>query len=122
MLVRPEMSPRLETGVELTLEQRILGELSDIKDGQNFMRVVLLGGTYRDVPHEGKLPMQDQRMDLLNKHQEVTDTRIGMLETDKIGRDATLRAAKVFSGWIGAIVGSVAGACSAALLHVLLHH
>ena len=55
-------------GPELTLEQQILTELSDIKDGQIFMRVTLLGGTYRDVPHDGKLPLQDRVIELLQKH------------------------------------------------------
>ncbi len=103
-LIRPEQSVHVEGSPELSLEQRILGELSDIKDSQTFMRVVLLGGTYRDVSHAGKLPEVEAALKAEIEEHGRTKKRVIVLEEDKISRDAALRATKVISGVLAAAV------------------
>ena len=94
-LVRPGMHQETELRVEQTLELKILGELEGIKDSQTFMRVVLLGGEYRDIRHEGKLPLQDKQIALLQANIDLQKDRIRLLEDDKKERDSALRTTKV---------------------------
>jgi hypothetical protein len=99
----------MEQTVELTLEQRILGELEGIKDSQTFMRIVLLGGDYRDIKHEGKLPLLDRQIALQQGHIDLQNNRIKLLEDDKIDRESAMRTTKVICGILatgGAALGT----------------
>jgi hypothetical protein len=117
-LMRPEASLRVEGSLELSLEQRILGELSDIKESQTFMRVMLLGGIYREVPHDGKLPVLDRTILLTGTHIELCEKRIKLLEDDKIERDSAMRTTK----WICGLVGTFGGALATFLVNLLMKH
>ena len=120
-LIRPEQRPQqnVEGSPELTLEQQILGELNQIKDSQAFMRVVLLGGTYLEVPHEGKLPLLEGMIKLQAAHLGLLEKRTQMLEDEKKERQgaerATARATKIASTLLGALSG-VAAAVATFLL------
>lgn len=108
-LIRPEQSVQVEGSPELSLHQQILGELGDIKESQTFMRVMLLGGIYREVPHEGMLPLVDAKIKLLTGQLELSEKRIKVLEEDKLERDSALRTTRWLAGGlatIGSIVGS----------------
>jgi hypothetical protein len=117
-LMRPDMTQRVEGSPELSLEQRILGELVDIKESQTFMRVMLLGGVYREVPHDGKLPVIDRTIQLTAAHIELCEKRIKLLEDDKLERDSSMRTTK----WICGLLGTVGGALATALVNVAMKH
>lgn len=119
-LMRPDLTQRVEGSPELSLEQRILGELSDIKESQTFMRVMLLGGIYREVPHDGKLPVLDKTIQLTTSHIELCERRIKLLEDDKIERDSSMRAAVNTAKWFGGIIGTVGGAVATALVNLAM--
>lgn len=107
-LMRPDQSMQVEGSTELNLHQQILGELGDIKESQTFMRVMLLGGVYREVPHEGMLPLIDAKIKLQAAQLELAEKRIKVLEDDKLERDSALRTTRWISG-ILATAGSIAG-------------
>ena len=121
-LMRPEQTQRVEGSPELTLEQTILRELGDIKESQTFMRVMLLGGIYREVPHDGKLPVLDKTIQLVGTHIELCEKRIKILEDDKLERESSMRAAVNTAKWIGGIVGTVGGALATALVNLAMKH
>lgn len=110
-LIRPDQSQRLEGSPELSLEQTILRDLGDIKESQTFMRVVLLGGVYRDVPYDGKLPAQDAMIKLQAEHIAICVTRLKILEDDKLERDSSMRTTKWLCG-----IFATAGATAATLI------
>lgn len=107
-LIRPEQGVQVEGSNELSLHQQILGELGDIKESQTFMRVMLLGGVYREVPHEGMLPLVHEKMKLQAAQLELAEKRIKILEDDKRDRDAALRATRWLAAGL-ATIGSIAG-------------
>lgn len=117
-LMRPDLTQRVEGSPELSLEQRILGELSDIKESQTFMRVMLLGGVYREVPHDGKLPVLDKTIQLTSTHIDLCEKRIKLLEDDKLERDSSMRTTQ----WICGIVGTAGGALATALVNLIMKH
>jgi len=117
-LVRQDLSQRVEGSPELSLEQTILRELGDIKESQTFMRVMLLGGTYREVPHDGKLPVIDRSIQLTATHIELCEKRIKLLEDDKLERDSSMRTTK----WICGIVGTFGGAIATVLVNLAMKH
>lgn len=117
-LIRPDQSLRIEGGLELTLEQQILDELGDIKDGQDFMRVTLLGGLYRDIQHPGMLPLMEGNLKLEISTRELLDQRVKMLEQTEQNRKSERRGEL-------RVIGIVSAACSglsALVVHYLTKH
>lgn len=107
-LYRPEQSLRMEGVPELSLEQQILGELTDIKDGQNFMRVTLLGGIYRDIQQPGMLPLMEGNLKLEISTRELLDKRVKLLEEQEENRKSEKRGEMRVIGVVSAVCSAVA--------------
>jgi hypothetical protein len=118
-LIRPERNLAVEGSPELTLEQQILGELNQIKDSQAFMRVVLLGGTYLEVPHEGKLPMLDGMIKLQAAHITLLEKRTEMLEDEKKEREGAARATARATKFVSTLLGALSGAAATCAVNLL---
>ena len=119
-LVKPSahMSQEVEVALETTLEQRILAELGDIKESQSFMRIMLLGGVYRDVQHEGKLPVLDATIRMQTAHIELCEKRVKLLEDDKIERDSSLRT----TTWICGILATCGASLATIVVNLIQKH
>jgi len=117
-LIRPDQSLQVEGSQELSLHQQILGELGDIKESQTFMRVMLLGGVYREVPHEGKLPLLDATIKLQAATIELAEKRIKVLEDDKLERDSALRTTR----WVCGILATVGATLASLIVNLVLKH
>jgi hypothetical protein len=107
-LIRPEQSLRMEGSPELSLDQQILSELGDIKDGQNFMRVTLLGGVYREIQHPGMLPLMEGNLKLEISTRELLDKRVKMLEDVEENRKAERRGEMRVVGAVSALCSGIA--------------
>lgn len=119
-LVKPSahVAQEVEAALETTLEQRILAELGDIKESQSFMRIMLLGGVYRDVQHDGKLPVLDATIKLQTAHIELLEKRVELLEDDKKARDASMRTLS----WVCGILSTVGAGLATAVVNFVSKH
>jgi hypothetical protein len=104
-LIRQEgqVHQQLSASLEITLEQRILGELGSLKHSvekidrnQEKMSIRLLGGVDGDTQY-GRLPMVERRSD---DHED----RIKSLENDHIRWKAYAAAAALIGGCAGSVI------------------
>ena len=103
-LIRPDNRPQDEPeDVQQLGVQLLMRELRQIKDGQNYLRVVLLGGNYQDVVHQGRLPQLEEAIVFERSARKLLDGRIEALEEAKklegvARRSAVKTAAAIGSG------------------------
>lgn len=120
-LLRPELRP--EDDDEQTLNTTVvLGELRQIKDGQNYLQVILLGGRYRDVQHEGKLPQLEVSIGYEREARKHLATRVQQLEDDKKLAAVARRSAVRTAAAIGSIISTMFTAAGALLIDYLKRH
>jgi hypothetical protein len=87
---------------------QILAQLGDIIEGQAYMKAMLLGGTYREILHAGRLPVLDTQIELIRAEAKLLEKRTASLEDDRIRWKTAIRTASVIAGIVGAVSGTVA--------------
>jgi hypothetical protein len=121
-LVRPQN--RLEGEQEQTLEATILGELellnakvTAISDSQRYMRVMLMGGEFGEIRHDGKLPLLEAKLKLAHASTAALELRTKSLEDDRLRFKTATRTAAAIGGLVGGVSATVATIAVEILTH-----
>lgn len=94
--------------LEMTLEAKILKELSDLNESHKYLRVMLMGGVYGEIEHAGRLPLLDSALKDLRVEAERRDERIKSLEEDRIRLNTAIQIASGIGSVVGALFGTIA--------------
>ena len=89
------------------MDIQILEQLNEIKDGQNYMKVALFGGTYQEIEHPGQLPMIKKEIDLLRREKDLIDGRTKVLEAEREQQKTMIRTAVRIAIFEGSVIGSL---------------
>lgn len=89
----------------MALDIQILEQLGNIKDGQDYMRVALFGGTYQEIVHPGQLPSMTKEIELLRREGVLRDARIETLEKKEEQRKTVIRTASRIAAFEGTVIG-----------------
>lgn len=106
-LVKPSGRLDQEATQEQTLDTRILAQLDEIKDGQDYMRIALFGGKYQDIEHVGRLPQIEKEIDLLRREKDLIDGRTKVLEAEREQQKTMIRTAVRIAIFEGSVIGSL---------------
>lgn len=106
---------RNEQRLEETLETTILGELEQLNakvagigEAQTYLRVVLTGGVFGDIHHEGKLPLLEATLKLAQAGITALELRTKSLEDDRLRFKTAARTSAVIGGVVGGTTGTIA--------------
>jgi hypothetical protein len=96
--------PRGRLGLEAAQEQavdiQILEKLNKLEDGQDYLKVAMLGGTYQEIIHPGRLPLLEKQIELVNG-------RIKLLEDEREQRKTMIRTAVLIATFEGSVIGAL---------------